>query len=62
MSTPKTCSTCAHRNRSKCEVTGYLAEVERKLPSQCDTNFSRWIPRPGLFQRVKAYFLGWGEQ
>ena len=56
--TPKTCTTCAHRNRSICMVSGYSVYVERRCPSVCGVNFERWTKRQGIFIRIKNYFFG----
>lgn len=63
MTTPKTCSTCAHRvgpgfSYARCAVSGLFVEVARKHPTHCDRDFSAWQPRPGLLTRVIQFVAG----
>ena len=59
----KNCMTCAHRkgigfNYSKCMVTGYFCEVERKYPSYkgCDRSFNRWEPKTSIVAKIINIF------
>jgi hypothetical protein len=59
----KNCMTCAHRKGSgfaysKCMVTGFYCETERKHASTrgCDVNFSRWEPKVSLTTRIINIF------
>ena len=54
--------TCAHRRGmgfeySRCLVTGFFCETERKHATACDINFSRWEPRVTWFARIKHLFI-----
>lgn len=54
-SRPRTCSTCAHRAGSWCNLSGYYREIERKYPSRCGAGFEGWVPRESLLVRLKNW-------
>ncbi len=54
----KTCSTCEHRSLNRCMLSGYFCTTERTYPTVCGRDFSGWIPRLGIIQRIKAFFNG----
>ena len=57
----KSCSTCEHRigrgRFASCMASGFYCAVERKMPSVCG-DYRAWIPRRGLVERIRAYFMG----
>jgi hypothetical protein len=52
---PRTCRTCAHRSGSRCNLSGFYMEVERKYPSKCGVYFEGWAPRESLLTRLKNW-------
>lgn len=61
MSTPKTCSTCAHRLGggvyARCRYTGYFVNMSRHY-HLCPPDYSVWQPRQGLPVRIWQFFAG----
>jgi hypothetical protein len=37
-------------------ASGYHCTTERKYPTKCGVNFSMWIPREGLINRILNNF------
>lgn len=57
----KNCMTCAHRKGtgfeySRCMVTGFFCETERKHAVVCDVNFSRWEPKVSFTTKIINIF------
>lgn len=52
MSRPKTCATCAHRSMWVCRLSGCLMSTERQFPTVCGQDFSGWVQREPLFDRI----------
>lgn len=54
----RTCNYCGHRKGYYCMLSGYCTMTERRHPTVCGSDYKNWIPRLGLFQRIKKYFIG----
>lgn len=56
---PKACSTCEHKGFASCNKTGFYLSTQRKYPSiECDREFSGWVPRMGVWQRIVFWWKG----
>jgi hypothetical protein len=54
---PKTCSTCAHlTSEERCMLSGAYSIVERQYPTRCGIDFSGWVEREGIKQRIIKWF------
>lgn len=54
----KTCSTCVHAKGSKCMASGLYMEVERRCNTKCSAEFSAWVQRPSVKQRMVNFLWG----
>ena len=58
----KSCSTCEHKqgqgHLAYCLNSGFYCVIERKYPTVCGNSFEAWIPRLGIFARIKQLFTG----
>jgi len=59
MTTPKTCSTCAHARGGftfgKCALSGFYQEAERRFPKDCGRDYAGWVKREPLLTRIKKW-------
>lgn len=58
----KNCNNCGHRKgngdftQGYCIVSDFSCSTERANRTVCDDNFSKWVPRPGLWSIIKRLF------
>lgn len=48
----KSCINCAYRKGQTCLLSGYYYKVERRVNVMCDSDFSGWVKKQSIINKL----------